>query len=164
MEALRLRVAWAKCLGLDFLRWVTTPAHARARSRTEGNEALHGRGRDLGQRRRLLGPRVGRAPLFRIAGQTTPLKQTLDAPRDHSHHFGHVAATETRGGMKPHGVGPVRCEHTVEDERVNVHIQIQCAPKPLDDRHRPTPAVGDAIALCTAAQEPEHRATLYPVS
>jgi hypothetical protein len=44
---------------------------------------------------------------------------------------------------------------------MNVHIQIQRATKPLDDRDRPATPVGHAITPRTAAQEPQYRTQIH---
>ena len=76
--------------------------------------------------------------------------------------------------MKAHHVGAVLCEHTVEDERMDVDVEIQraapgsplrrlCAVgwKSLDDRDRAAAAVRHAVSARAAAQETEHRSEIH---
>jgi hypothetical protein len=59
--------------------------------------------------------------------------------------------------MKPHGAAIVR-EHTVQHEREQMDVEIQCPSEALDDHYAPTATIGDAVAARAAPEEAEHRA------
>jgi hypothetical protein len=58
--------------------------------------------------------------------------------------------------MKPHGTPVVR-EHAVQHERVQVNVEIQRPTEALHDDHGPAATIDDAVTVCAAPQEPEHR-------
>jgi len=49
-------------------------------------------------------------------------------------------------------------EHAVQHEGVEVDVQLQAAPEPLDHRDGSTPAVAHAPAACSSSVEAEHGA------
>jgi len=60
--------------------------------------------------------------------------------------------------MKTHDVAVLR-EHAVDDERVDV--EIQHPTKPLDDGHRTTATICNAITARAAPHESEHSANIH---
>ena len=57
---------------------------------------------------------------------------------------------------------PSAFEHTVDDQRVEVHVQVQRAPEPLNHHHRSAAPVGHAGAPGTGPQEAKDRPDIHP--
>jgi len=60
--------------------------------------------------------------------------------------------------MKAHHTGAIHREHAVQHERVNMKIEIEGAPEPLNHNHRAATPVRFAAAARAGAQEAEHGA------
>ena len=58
--------------------------------------------------------------------------------------------------MEPKASVVTSREHAVEHERVDVHVQIQRAPKPLNSRYGAAPHIRKAALAGAGAQMPMH--------
>jgi hypothetical protein len=79
------------------------------------------------------------------SGHASPFEQAPDARLHRGQHLRHVEVGETHA-VKPQTAVPLRREHAVQQQRVHVDIQIECAAESLDHRHAAAAAAGDAVA------------------
>jgi hypothetical protein len=117
---------------------VSKTTHASTRLTPERDEPLHRRGRQVRERRRFVHPGidatvVGVAP-GRILATPAPLQQLPEPWLHGGQHLRHVQRGQTRRRMKPDRSRRVARKHSVEHQRVDVHVEIERSPEPLDDR------------------------------
>ena len=112
--------------------------------RPERHGPLHGRRRQPGQHRCVVRPRVRHAALVVAIPESPAIEQALD-PRLHGgQHLRHVQGREATCGVKIQGAGTVPREDAVQHERVDVDVQIEGSPEPLDHGHRAPTTIRDA--------------------
>jgi hypothetical protein len=117
---------------------VSKTTHASTRLTPERDEPLHRRGRQVRERRRFVHPGidatvVGVAP-GRILATPAPLQQLPEPWLHGGQHLRHVQRGQTRRRMKPDRSRRVTRKHPVEHQRVDVDVEIERSPEPLDDR------------------------------
>jgi hypothetical protein len=141
-------------------------SHTRAGTGPEREQSLNRGRREARECRGFLGPPVRRTALLRGRHQAAPLQESIDPPRDEGHDFRHVVPRETASRMKGQPAA-VRREHAIDHQRVEMDVEVQRAPEPLNHHDSPAPAIGDAAPPRAGPQEAEdgshvhahHRAT-----
>lgn len=141
----------AECHRHRLFRRAAVPGH----SGPERNAPLDGRRRETRQHRRVLGPRIRGTPLLCCRRQTTPLQKPPDATHGHGDNRGDVLTRQAASRVKDE-TRPSSLEHTIDDQRVKVHVQVQRTTKALNHHDRSAPSVGHAGPSRRGAQEAEH--------
>ena len=134
--------------------------HLRPRPSAQGHAALHGSAHDAGKRQGALGERIFRARVVLSGLESAATQEPLDPSPDRAEHLLHLRIARRKGG--PELERPCRRpdEHSVEGERVKVHVQVESTAEALDHRQCAGTAVGDAVASGLIAVEVEQRSRM----
>jgi hypothetical protein len=152
------RARWA----LDRGARVSEASDASARVRPEGDEPLHRRGRQARERRRLVRPGIhiailGVAPRITLGAFSAP-EQPPDPGLHGRQDLRHVQRRQTPRRMKPDRAGGIARQDAIEHEGVDVDVQIQRPPEPLNDGHGTGTRLLGAGSAGMVFQQAEHRA------
>jgi hypothetical protein len=90
------------------------------------------------------------------------LKQAPDAGADRGEQPRNLLVAGRRGGVEAEGTGFALSEDPVEPERVEVNIQIDRAPKPLNDGEAPGLPIADPPLARLDASYPDDRRSVLP--
>jgi len=123
-------------------------------TRPERQDALHGRRRQSGQHR------GGTLPCVRLSALVVAVPASelpLDARLHGGQHLRNVQGRQARGGIKVQSAGTILREDAVQHERVNMDVQIEGSPEPLDHGHCAPATVRDASVAPAGAQQAEYR-------
>ena len=132
--------------------------------RSERHGPPHGRRGQTSQHRCFVHPRVRYAALVLAISEAPPIEQALDPWLHGGQHLRHVQGREATHRVKIQSPGRIPREHAIQHERVDVKVQIEGSPEPLNHGHRAPTTVRDAAVARAGAQEPSTARTNTPTT
>ena len=149
------RVARPELRGFGGVGPRDAPADPSAGPRPKRDPALHRGCCEPGQHRGLVRPLVEHAAIVPSA-RTAMRRQPPDVRGHGRQHLLDVGRVKRWARVEAHRVAVPR-EDAIENEGVKMYVEIERAPKSLDDHHRATAPVHHAICARSPAEEAENR-------